>query len=359
MSVLLEGLGGAKAGPTIMETLRALLLSRRMAVSVINELNLLAYYDVASMSQAVEIINGEMDLRRTQDKTYEITVLTRDPEMAAKIANTYADNVDDLNRELALTSTKRHRTFLELRLAEKTKALEVAEEALREFQTKHRMFDILDQTEAAMVSVANLHAQIVQQEVDLAALREYTTPDHPQIASYQAQIAELRRQLDRLEQNQGGMGKEGRGQRSLSKKTFLAFEEAPTIALDYLHLTRQVKVEEAIYGMLVGTLEQAKIAETKDLPTVQVLDYAVVPERKSRPRTLQNVIAAFSVSFIFGILLAFSLNFLEWLKAQEDVPKVASAHSGELVGTPAYPTNGNGGRQEDMLVDTPREVERL
>lgn len=359
IGVLMEGLGGAKSGPTIMETLHALFLSRRMAESVINELNLLAYYDAPSMSLAVDILRGETDLRRTPDKTYEIIILTRDPEMAARIANTYADKVDKLNRELSLTSTKRHRVFVEQRLLEKAKTLEVAEQALREFQTQHRTFDVSEQTEAAMQAVADLHGQIVQQEVELAALREYTTPDHPQIAGYQAQIAELRRQLDRLEQNQGGMGKEGKGRRSLSKKSFLAFEEAPTIALDYLRLMRKIKVEEAIYGMLLGTLEQAKITEMKDLPTVQVLDYAIVPERKSRPRTLQNVTAAFAIALVLGILLAFSLNYLEWVKAQENISSGAVAYAGVSAEASPSQMNGNGGRQQEIIPEMPIEVNRL
>jgi len=61
-----------------------------------------------------------------------------------------------------------------------------------------------------------------------------------------------------------------------------------------------------------------KIAESKDIPTIQSLDPAVPPIRKARPKTLQNMLVAGMVALILGILMAFSLNHIEQLKVQEE-----------------------------------------
>jgi uncharacterized protein involved in exopolysaccharide biosynthesis len=47
------------------------------------------------------------------------------------------------------------------------------------------------------------------------------------------------------------------------------------------------------------------------MPTVRILDRAVVPEWKSRPKVLQNVILAGVSSLFIAIFLAFFLEYLE------------------------------------------------
>ncbi len=49
--------------------------------------------------------------------------------------------------------------------------------------------------------------------------------------------------------------------------------------------------------------EEAKIEEAKDIPTVQVLDVAKVPERKSKPRRALLVISILLVCLIGNSLV--------------------------------------------------------
>ena len=56
-------------------------------------------------------------------------------------------------------------------------------------------------------------------------------------------------------------------------------------------------------------LEQARIGEAKDLPSVQVLDYATPAERASKPRLLQSVMIAAVVSLLVGVFLALLVEY--------------------------------------------------
>lgn len=47
-------------------------------------------------------------------------------------------------------------------------------------------------------------------------------------------------------------------------------------------LTRDVKVQETRVTLLTRQVEQARLAEARDMPVVQVLDRAVPAERHSR-----------------------------------------------------------------------------
>ena len=59
--------------------------------------------------------------------------------------------------------------------------------------------------------------------------------------------------------------------------------------------------------LLTQQLEQARIAEARDTPVVQVLDRAVPAERYVRPRAVLNGGLAVVVSLVFGALLAIVL----------------------------------------------------
>ena len=79
----------------------------------------------------------------------------------------------------------------------------------------------------------------------------------------------------------------------------------PALALEYGRLTRDLKVHETLYALLISQYEQAKLAEARDTPTVQVLDPAIPAERKSRPKIALNVVIAGILSLLIGIFWAF------------------------------------------------------
>jgi uncharacterized protein involved in exopolysaccharide biosynthesis len=291
----------------------------------------------------------------------EIIVLTRDPKMAADIANSYILNLDRLNQEINITSTKRNRLFIEKRLEEKALKLAEAESALNAFQREHRILGYAEQAIAATAGAANIGAasirgEIVGLEVELAAIREYATPSNPMINQLRVRIQQLRDELDRMERSQvQGIGAKPGAKTAGPSKLFPSFEEMPAFHLDFIRLTRQVKIEESVYGMLVGMLEQAKIAEVRDLPTIQVLDSAVPPERKSRPNNLFNLLVAGAGSLVLGIVLVFFFNYLETLKAQE----ATAVSLTQGIGSPATGyLKGNGDRTEGLPAPA-KGMERL
>ncbi len=340
-SMIMDALGGK--GPTILDTFNVILTSRSMAERVVEQLNLTAYYGIDNKVVAAGILQGEIKVKSTSNKSLELVVTSKDPKVAADIANTCFATLERMYKEFAITSTKRTRQFVEARLEEKKKKLVEAENILKEFQTENRILSATgEQTEGAAEAAASLHSEIVGHQVELAALREYATPSHPQINQMEAQIAELQRQLDLLEQNQiKGIGGKRVKRLPLSKQgVFPKYEETPALMLELLRLSREVKVEEAVYGMLIGMLESAKLSEAKDLPTVQIMDAAIPPMYKSRPRTMQNMLIAGALSLVLGILFAFFLDYLEHLQALERkavglLPTGAGAH-------PEGESNGNG-----------------
>lgn len=75
-----------------------------------------------------------------------------------------------------------------------------------------------------------------------------------------------------------------------------------------MRLVREAKIQETIFTLLTQQLEQARIAEAKDTPTVRILDRAIPPEWKSRPSITKNTLMGGVVALMVGIVLALMLD---------------------------------------------------
>jgi len=123
-------------------------------------------------------------------------------------------------------------------------------------------------------------------------------------------ITELRKQLQIMESGKAGKD------RLPGDRLRPAITSVPALALEYGRLTRDLKVQETLYALLVSQYEQAKLTEARDTPTVQVLDPAVPVERKSRPKISLNLLIAGILSMLIAIFWAFVREALDRRKAQ-------------------------------------------
>ena len=61
---------------------------------------------------------------------------------------------------------------------------------------------------------------------------------------------------------------------------------------------------ESLGGALTAQYEQARIQEVRDVPTLEALDVATPPERKSRPKRGLLVLTGMMLGFGAGVALA-------------------------------------------------------
>lgn len=80
---------------------------------------------------------------------------------------------------------------------------------------------------------------------------------------------------------------------------------------------KQARMKEMLYEMLSRECELARIEEAKSMPTIQVLDEAIVPEKKSKPNRRQMVTLAGVTAFFCSILLAFAREYFSRLKSSQ------------------------------------------
>jgi hypothetical protein len=70
----------------------------------------------------------------------------------------------------------------------------------------------------------------------------------------------------------------------------------PLLGVEWADLYRRMKIQETVYELLNQQYELARIQEAKEIPAVNVVDPANVPERKSSPHRLLIVLGLTLIS---------------------------------------------------------------
>ena len=102
---------------------------------------------------------------------------------------------------------------------------------------------------------------------------------------------------------------------------FLPFKDIPEVGMHYLRHFRNVEVQNSIFKLLTEQLEFAKLKESKDTPSVQIIDVAVPPVRKSSPKRMIIVVIATFTGLLFSSGVAFTFEHINRLGSKSDVEK--------------------------------------
>ncbi|HET9963497.1 MAG TPA: Wzz/FepE/Etk N-terminal domain-containing protein [Nitrospiraceae bacterium] len=295
-------LPGLPTSPT--DVFVSILKSRVMADDVIAKFSLMERYRKKTMVETREKLADRVRITVTKEKVVKVAVEDTDPQVAADMANFYVSNLDRLNRTVNVSKAGQNRAFIERRLAETQETMAKAEEALRDFQMKNKAVAVEAQSKVMIEAAAMIQAQITAQEVQSQVMATYLSTDNPDLARIRSSIEELKKQLALMES-----GKNGKGMLPGQERLHPAMISVPELALQYARLFRQVKVQETLFTLLTSQYEQAKIAEARDTPTVQVLDTGIPADKKSRPRILLNTAVAGVLAFMIALFIAFFLNY--------------------------------------------------
>jgi capsule polysaccharide export protein KpsE/RkpR len=207
------------------------------------------------------------------------------------------------------------RAFIADRLSETERELRRAEEVLRQFQETHKVIALQEQARGAAETAAQLKGEIMASEVQLEVMRKFATDANPEVVKLKQRIQEMKRHLSGMQYGKGWvLPAENRHPGEARSEIHIPFAQVPELGLELARLMRDVKVQETVYILLTQQLEQAKIAEVRDMPTVQALDKAMPADRKSKPTTVINMAIAGVTSLFVGILLAFFLEYVAGVK---------------------------------------------
>jgi uncharacterized protein involved in exopolysaccharide biosynthesis len=256
-----------------------ILESRTIADALINRFNLKQAYGDRYFQSARKHLARRTRIKAGKDTLIRVQVDDRDPKRAAQLANAYVEELSSRNATVALTEASQRRLFFEKQVAKEKELLAAAEIALRDTQQVTGLVVPSGQAEALIRSASQLNAEILNREAQLAGMRTYVTDDNPRFQAVQHELASLRSELTNLESGQ-----------HIAGAPEVPVGKLPQAGLEYLRKYRDVKYHETLYEALSKQYEAARLDEAKAAPLVQVIDNAVVPERKSWPPRLLIVL---------------------------------------------------------------------
>lgn len=291
LGALAGGAGAALGVKSPNDVYAAMLASRTVADNLIMRFKLMDYYEEPLLSRARLKLVGVTKITAGKDGVITIDVDDKDPKRAADMANAYVDELYKLSQSIAVSEASQRRLFFEGQLKLAKENLTIAEIARKQTQESTGVLELSEQSKGLIGAVGSVRAQISAKEVQLAAMRVFATERNPDYQQGQQELAGLRAQLAKLEKGgEGGLVPTGK---------------LPEVGLENIRRFRDVKYYEALYEILYKQFEMAKIDEAKSTTLVQVLDRAVLPDTKSKPKRLLMVILVSLVSGLFGIILAF------------------------------------------------------
>ena len=274
----LGGVAGAAAGiKNPNDQILALLKSRTLSDRMIDRFELMKVYKAKLRQDARKSLEGKVRISAgAKDGLVSIEVDDKDPKRAAEMANAYVQELSKLMGSLAMTEAQQRRVFFERQLKEAKDNMTRAEVALKSGGIEADIYKSSPQ--AAVTAVAQVQAQIAAQEVKLGAMRGYMTESAPEFRQGLVEMQALRAQLAKLE---------------ATEKT-----QPGSASSDYINRYRDYKYFETLFELFAKQYEIARVDESREGAVIQIVDPAIEPEWKSKPkRAMIAVIATLAAGF--------------------------------------------------------------
>jgi capsule polysaccharide export protein KpsE/RkpR len=254
--------------------------------------------------------------------TIAVTDYTR--ERARDLAQGYLDELNNLVARVSTSSAGREREFVEKRLIAVKAELQQAQLELSDFSSKNTAIDIKEQTRATVEVGARLEGQLIAGESELDSLRQIYGNQNVRVRAAEARNALLQSELQRASGQSGQVFSEKDIDAS---HPYPALRQLPELGVKWANLYRDVRIHETVFDLLSEEYETARIEEAKSIPTIGVVDYPEIPERKSGPHRTLIVLILTLVSIVMTAV--FLLARRSWLAmGDQDVRRILVASIG-------------------------------
>ena len=294
---------GSLSGDNEIDRYIAILNSKSVQHTVINEFNLRKVYDMedAELWKVEKALADNVDFSLEDEGNLLISVYDQSPERSAEMANFMVNLLNKINTKLHVTNAKATREFIEKRYIQNLDDIADFEIQMKEFQEKYGVIAVPEQIEATVKSIAELYVDLAREEVALNVLRKTINEENPLLKTKEIEINEIKSNINKLSTGSAI---------TKNPKVLIPLNVAPELVNKYLNIYKNLEIQYTIAEFITPVYEQAKIEEFRNTPSVLVLDDALPPERKARPKISLYGLIGFVVSLVLGLFIVFTLESL-------------------------------------------------
>jgi tyrosine-protein kinase Etk/Wzc len=301
----LGGLAGAATGlKSPADQYVAFIKSVSVQDALIERFKLVEKYEAKLKTDARMALTGSVRIASGKDGLISVEVDDKDPQFAADLANAHVEELRNLLGRLAVTEAQQRRMFFEKQLQITKENFIRADLALKSSGINSSV--LKSSPASALEAVVRLKAGISVQEVKLGTMRNYLTEISPDFKQALGELASLKSQLAKAEKE----------------------EPASQGASDYVARYREFKYQETMFELFAKQFELAKVDESREGAVIQVLDTAVPPERKVKPKKGMIAISATLASCFALLLFVFVRSALKNASQDEETKNRMAALKG-------------------------------
>jgi len=316
-AALLSQIGGGVSLPSMKnnnDLYIGMLKSRTIADRLIEKFQLAKAYETTSLDATRNALESSTTITAGKEGLITINVEDRDRKRAADLTNAYVSELLRLSKVLAVTEASQRRLFFEQQLEMAKNNLAGAEVKLKNRLETSGVVSVDAASIALIETTGRVRAQISAKEIQLNSMQAFLTPSNPDYRRVAEELNSLRAELSRLENGP----KNG--------NTSLINPDVQNAGSGSIQLVRDVKYFQMLYELLAKQYEVARLDEAKEPSIVQVLDPALEPEHKFKPRRALIVLVTGGLTMALCIFWAFLLD----IKKRSETSPTSSAQWGEL-----------------------------
>ena len=356
----------------------AILNSRSVKSHMVKKFDLINRYDEKDIEYAMVAFEEKMEIEVTEEGTLKISVIDKDPLIAKKMVEELLIQLDNINQRLSMDKGRYNREFLERRLNQARFDLATAEVNLKDFQEETGIVDIVSQISAQyeaygqiyiqetqwqlhekemqgrrqiqemqaygqlynqeMIAYTELYSLKAQTEIQLNVSKATLNPNNPAIKRHEVMLNEQEKQLDLITSSLDKqlldiiLGLEKIEGKNLINEleylptminneleylpTMINFDNFPELGMENARLIRALTIQNTLLELLLPQYETARLEETKNIPTLQIIDAPKVPINKSKPIRSLIVIASIIMGLVISIIYIFSEHYSSEFRKQ-------------------------------------------
>jgi len=301
----------------------------------------------------------------------DVSFEARDPNLAAEVVNTLANEYIQMNFETKFNATSMASDFLAKQIVDLKAKVEKSEEELVRFSREHDIYAISDKENVILQKLSDLNTaltvaqsdriqkesvwNIVQQagpggfpdilRSDLIKTLESTISDlrvqkakldaqfklpWPDLEKVNSQLEEAEKQLAQQKQR-AVKNAETEYRTALQREKLLAQAlaaqkvEANAFnqnSIQYNIIKRQVDTDKQLYDGLLQRMKEAGVSAGLKSSNIHILDQATPPRTVYKPNKVLNLSLAMAIGLMLGVGLAFFVEYLDSsVKTPDDVDR--------------------------------------
>lgn len=309
-SLPIGGLGlGVGGGGEL--TYMAILKSKSFATEIINRFDLKTFYEKETMFETYLSFYSDYNVQLTEENMIAISYEYTDSSKVAEIVNYMVDYLSLRSTNLMIEKAERTKKYVERRYFKNLNDIDSLAIQLESFNRKHGIIEFEAQTEALIEVTAKIESELFIKEAELKAVKNIYGENSPQHESQRIEFEILNKQFNDLTEN-----KLERSDNPFAS-LFISLQDLPKLSKKYAELYSNYLLQSKLQEYLLPEYEQAKLQVQKNDPALQIIDRAIPPDWKSKPKKAFVVLGALVFAFVLQLLLILFIENISFIEKND------------------------------------------